>query len=67
MSPLGKKVMSDFERLLDTTKKIFEEKNVGDELQHAIYYSSKATKDVSGKNSEIKIAYDFNLILKKNY
>jgi len=48
MSPLGKKVMADFERLLDTTKKIFEEKNVGDELQNAIYYSSKATKDVTG-------------------
>ncbi|PKK78753.1 hypothetical protein RhiirC2_843191 [Rhizophagus irregularis] len=47
MSPLGKKVMADFERLLDTTKKIFEEKNVGDELQNAIYYGSKATKDIT--------------------
>jgi len=47
MSPLGKKVLGDVERLLDTTKKIFEEKNVGDELQNAIYYSSKATKDVN--------------------
>ncbi|GBB87561.1 hypothetical protein RclHR1_01400014 [Rhizophagus clarus] len=47
MSPLGKKVLADFERLLDTTKKIFEEKNVGDELQNAIYYSTKATKDVN--------------------
>jgi len=51
MSPLGKKVLTDLEKLLDTTKKIFEEKNVGNELQNAIYYSSKATKDVSGSVS----------------
>lgn len=60
MSPLGKKVMADFERLLDTTKKIFEEKNVGDELQNAIYYGSKATKDVTGKSTEIKTTYDLS-------
>jgi hypothetical protein len=52
MSSLGKKVLVDFEKLLDTTRKIFEEKNVGDELQNAIYYSSKVTKDVSGKSKE---------------
>jgi hypothetical protein len=47
MSPLGKKVLADTEKLLDTTKKIFEEKNVGDELQHVIYHTGKATKDTS--------------------
>jgi len=47
MSPLGKKVLADTERLLDTTKKIFEEKNVGDELQNVIYHTGKATKDTT--------------------
>jgi hypothetical protein len=47
MSPLGKKVLVDTERLLDTTKKIFEEKNVGDELQQVIYHTGKATKDTA--------------------
>ncbi|RIA97123.1 hypothetical protein C1645_871601 [Glomus cerebriforme] len=52
MSPLGQKVLADTERLLDTTKKIFEEKNVGDELQNVIYYTGKASKDV-GKSVTI--------------
>jgi len=47
MSPLGKKVLVDTEKLLDTTKKIFEEKNVGDELQNVIYHTGKATKDTT--------------------
>jgi len=47
MSPLGQKVLADTERLLDTTRKIFEEKNVGDELQHVIYHTGKATKDTA--------------------
>jgi len=48
MSPLGKKVLADTEQLLETTKKIFEEKNVGDELQHVIYHTGKAAKDTTG-------------------
>jgi hypothetical protein len=51
MSPLGKKVLVDTERLLDTTKKIFEEKNVGDELQQVIYHTGKATKDTACESS----------------
>ena len=60
MSPLGKKVLSDTENLLDSTKKLLEEKNVGDELQNIIYYSGKATKDASGKLSD-KPIFNSNL------
>jgi len=46
MSPLGKKVLADTEKLLDSTRRLFEEKNVGDELQNVIYYGGKSTKDL---------------------
>ncbi|RUS19813.1 hypothetical protein BC937DRAFT_86862 [Endogone sp. FLAS-F59071] len=44
MSPAGQKVMADTERILDTAKKVLEEKNSNDELQTAIYHSAKAAK-----------------------
>jgi hypothetical protein len=46
MSPLGKRVLSSLEKLLESTKKLLEDKNVGDELQNVFYYGSKATSDV---------------------
>ncbi|CAG8551601.1 9234_t:CDS:2 [Funneliformis caledonium] len=46
MSPLGKRVLSSLEKLLESTKKLLEDKNVGDELQNVFYYGNKATSDV---------------------
>ncbi|KAG9296973.1 hypothetical protein G9A89_001811 [Geosiphon pyriformis] len=46
MSPLGRKVLADTEKLLETVKKLFEEKNANDELQNALFYGKKAVKDI---------------------
>jgi hypothetical protein len=52
ISPLGRKVLSDTEQLLESTKKVLEEKNVGDELQNFLYFGSKATRD-AGESATI--------------
>jgi hypothetical protein len=47
MSPLGKRVLADTERLLESTKKVLDEKNSGDELQNIIYHGSRGAKNLS--------------------
>lgn len=67
MSPAGQKVMTDTERILDTTKKVLEEKNANDELQTAIYHGAKAAKGTTSKCriwiiSKYKYIYGFILL-----
>ncbi|RUO96253.1 hypothetical protein BC936DRAFT_142347, partial [Jimgerdemannia flammicorona] len=52
MSPAGKKVIADTEKILDTTKRVFEDKNDNDELQSAFYHGTKAMKGASGTIKE---------------
>jgi hypothetical protein len=47
-SPLGKRVLADTERLLESTKRVFEEKNAGDQLQNIVYYGAQGARDVTG-------------------
>ncbi|CAG8590294.1 22967_t:CDS:2 [Cetraspora pellucida] len=47
MSPLGKKVLADTEKFLESTKNLLVEKNAGDELQNAVYYGNKAAREIS--------------------
>ncbi|KAL1915397.1 uncharacterized protein VTP21DRAFT_6855 [Calcarisporiella thermophila] len=47
MSPLGKKVMGDAEKLLETTKRVLLEYNRGDKLQNVIYYGSKSAREAA--------------------
>ncbi|CAG8577418.1 856_t:CDS:10 [Ambispora gerdemannii] len=51
MSPAGKRVLSDTERLLETTKQVLREKNRGDQLQNMLYYGTQAAKDFGDKVS----------------
>lgn len=51
MSPLGKKVFADTEKLLESTKTLMEEKNAGDEMQNIIYYGGKASRDIAESTS----------------
>jgi hypothetical protein len=48
MSPSGKKVLVDTEKVLDSAKIVLEEKNAGDELQNMVYYGTQAAKDIRG-------------------
>ncbi|CAG8538574.1 2980_t:CDS:2 [Paraglomus brasilianum] len=47
MSPSGKKVLVDTEKVLESAKAVLEEKNAGDELQKVVYYGTQAAKDLS--------------------
>ncbi|CAG8458314.1 18858_t:CDS:2 [Racocetra persica] len=53
MSSLGKKVLADTEKFLDSTKNLFAEKNAGDELQNTIYYGNKAAREMSDTTTMI--------------
>ncbi|RHZ83681.1 hypothetical protein Glove_88g26 [Diversispora epigaea] len=57
MSPLGKKVFADTEKLLETTKNLLEEKNAGDEMQNIIYHGGKASRDIA-ESTSIPIPHD---------
>ncbi|ORX91654.1 hypothetical protein K493DRAFT_264315, partial [Basidiobolus meristosporus CBS 931.73] len=50
MSPAGKKVMADTERLVDSTKVLLAEKNDNNQLQNAIYHSGQAGQTMRGGN-----------------
>lgn len=55
MSATGQKVMADTEKVLDTTKRVFEEKNANNELQSALFYGTKAMTGAGGTAaSELK-------------
>ncbi|CAG8466015.1 5841_t:CDS:2, partial [Racocetra fulgida] len=47
MSPLGKKVLANTEKFLESTKNLLAEKNAGDELQNTVYYGNKAAREIS--------------------
>jgi len=51
MSPLGKRVFANTEKLLESTKNLLVEKNAGDELQNVIFYGSKAARDIGGNTN----------------
>ncbi|CAJ0753689.1 15776_t:CDS:2, partial [Entrophospora sp. SA101] len=48
MTPLGKRVLADTEKLLETTKRVLDEKNTNDEIQNIVYYGTQGARDISG-------------------
>jgi len=46
LSPLGKRVLADTEKVLETTKQVVEEKNAGDQLQNVMHYGNRIAKDL---------------------
>ncbi|KAK9762047.1 hypothetical protein K7432_012574 [Basidiobolus ranarum] len=50
MSPAGKRVMADTERLVESTQTMLAEKNSNNQLQNAIYHSGQAGQTMSGGN-----------------
>jgi len=55
MTPTGKKVLADTEKLLETTKEVLTEKNPNDELQYALYHGMQALKHVEGSVDSAKL------------
>jgi len=51
VTPLGKRVLADTERLLESTKRVLEEKNAGNQLQNIIYHGVQGAKDVNDNTS----------------
>ncbi|CAG8521543.1 11632_t:CDS:10 [Ambispora leptoticha] len=49
LSPLGRKILSDTEKLLDTTKRVLKEKNRGEQLQNLIFYGGQTAKSMGDK------------------
>jgi hypothetical protein len=53
MSPAGQQVMQNVNQILDTTKKIIEEKNSDQEFQTIVKESFQSSKGATGKHTTI--------------
>ncbi|KAL1919448.1 uncharacterized protein VTP21DRAFT_2141 [Calcarisporiella thermophila] len=55
MTPLGKKVAADAEKLMESTKKMLEEKNEGDNLQKVLFYGTKGMNEAA-RSAQSKVS-----------
>lgn len=51
VTPLGKRVLADTEKLLESTKRVLEEKNAGNQLQNIVYHGVQGAKDINDNTS----------------
>ncbi|CAJ0641231.1 17119_t:CDS:2 [Entrophospora sp. SA101] len=51
VTPLGKRILADTEKLLESTKRVLEEKNAGNQLQNIVYHGVQGAKDINDNTS----------------